>query len=240
MPPGPGSRTRPASSCATASGSRGSGSARRRRSPASGRSSSRPPGRSSTAGSGRRRCPYLARYFRVLTWDGRGNGRSDRPTDPAAYTDATFAEDGLAVLDANDTPSAVVVGLSYGARWTLLLAADHPERVDGAVFIGASLPYLSPAGSAHVGDGLPRGPRRVRGLGPLQRALVAAGLRRVRRVLLPPVLHGAPLDEADRGLHRVGARDRPRDADPDGDDDRASTTGRRSRRSRRGCAARRS
>ena len=95
--------------------------------------------------------PYLARHFRVLTWDGRGNGRSDRPTDPAAYTDATFAEDGLAVLDANDTPSAVVVGLSYGARWTLLLAADHPVRVDGAVFIGASLPYLSPAGSGHVG-----------------------------------------------------------------------------------------
>ena len=95
--------------------------------------------------------PYLARHFRVLTWDGRGNGRSDRPADPAAYTDATFAEDGLAVLDTTDTPSAVVVGLSYGARWTLLLAADHPERVDGAVFIGASLPYLSPQGSAHVG-----------------------------------------------------------------------------------------
>ncbi len=54
------------------------------------------------------------------------------------------------------------------------------------------------------------------------------------------VLHRAPLDQADRGLHRVGARDRPRDADPDGDDDRGSTTGRRSRRSPRGCAARRS
>ena len=54
---------------------------------------------------------YLARHHRVLTWDGRGNGRSDRPTDPAAYTDETFAADGLAVLDATDTPSAVIVGL---------------------------------------------------------------------------------------------------------------------------------
>src|SRR4029078_3536330 len=51
---------------------------------------------------------YLARHHRVLTWDGRGNGRSDRPTDPAAYTDETFAADGLAVLDATDTPSAVI------------------------------------------------------------------------------------------------------------------------------------
>ena len=95
--------------------------------------------------------PYLARRHRVLTWDGRGNGRSDRPDDVAAYTDETFAADGLAVLDATGTPSAVVVGLSYGARWTLLLAADHPERVDGTVFIAGSLPYASPPGSAHVG-----------------------------------------------------------------------------------------
>jgi pimeloyl-ACP methyl ester carboxylesterase len=33
-----------------------------------------------------------------------------------------------------------VVGLSMGASWTLLLAACHPERVDGAVFIGPALP----------------------------------------------------------------------------------------------------
>lgn len=91
--------------------------------------------------------PYLARHFRVVTWDGRGNGRSDRPQDPGAYTDQQFAEDGLAVLDATDTRSAVVVGLSAGARWTLLLAAEHPERVDGAVFIGGSLPFTTPAGS---------------------------------------------------------------------------------------------
>ena len=29
--------------------------------------------------------PYLARHCRVITFDGRGNGRSSRPTDSAAY-----------------------------------------------------------------------------------------------------------------------------------------------------------
>ncbi len=40
-----------------------------------------PRGRSCTPGSGRRRCPYLARHFRVITVEGRGNGRADRPGD---------------------------------------------------------------------------------------------------------------------------------------------------------------
>ena len=35
--------------------------------------------------------PYLARYSRVVTIDPRGNGRSDRPTDPAAYADAEWS-----------------------------------------------------------------------------------------------------------------------------------------------------
>jgi pimeloyl-ACP methyl ester carboxylesterase len=96
--------------------------------------------------------PYLARHHRVLTWDGRGCGRSDRPVDPAAYDDRQFADDALAVLDATGTGSAVVVGLSMGAHWTLHLAADHPERVDGAVFIGSSLPLFAPAGSPRVSD----------------------------------------------------------------------------------------
>src|SRR6476660_2893139 len=44
--------------------------------------------------------PALGRFFRVLTFDGRGNGQSDRPADPAAYADREFAADAVAVLDA--------------------------------------------------------------------------------------------------------------------------------------------
>src|SRR6266540_6443301 len=50
--------------------------------------------------------PYFARHHRVLTFDGRGNGKSDRPTDPAAYAETEFAADALAVLDATETERA--------------------------------------------------------------------------------------------------------------------------------------
>jgi pimeloyl-ACP methyl ester carboxylesterase/predicted glycosyltransferase len=84
--------------------------------------------------------PYLARHCRVVTFDGRGNGKSDRPAEPEAYDEREFAADAIAVLDATDTDQAVIVGFSMGAQRSLILAADHPERVAGAVFIGPSYP----------------------------------------------------------------------------------------------------
>ena len=84
--------------------------------------------------------PHLARHCRVVTFDGRGNGASDRPADPESYAEAEFAADALAVLDVTDTQSAFIVGNSLGAQRGLLLAAEHPERIAGAVFIGPALP----------------------------------------------------------------------------------------------------
>jgi pimeloyl-ACP methyl ester carboxylesterase/predicted glycosyltransferase len=81
--------------------------------------------------------PYLARHCRVLTFDGRGNGRSDRPRDPEAYAEAEFAADALEVMDSTGTEKAILVSFSLGNQRALLLAAEHPERVEGAVFIGA-------------------------------------------------------------------------------------------------------
>ena len=82
----------------------------------------------------------LARHCRVLVMEGRGNGLSDRPTDAAAYADEEFEADALAVMDDTETRSAALVSLSAGARWALLLAAEHPERVSSAVFIAPVLP----------------------------------------------------------------------------------------------------
>jgi pimeloyl-ACP methyl ester carboxylesterase len=82
--------------------------------------------------------PYLARHFRVLTFDGRGNGNTDRPAEPEAYHEREFAADAIAVMDATETEQAVIVGFSRGGQRGLLLAAEHAERVTGAAFIGPS------------------------------------------------------------------------------------------------------
>jgi pimeloyl-ACP methyl ester carboxylesterase/predicted glycosyltransferase len=84
--------------------------------------------------------PYLARHFRVVTFDGRGNGRSDRPRGVASYVEREFADDALAVMDATATERAALVALSCGALWTTLIAAEHPERALGAVYIGPAVP----------------------------------------------------------------------------------------------------
>jgi len=84
--------------------------------------------------------PYLARHYRVLTFDPRGNGRSDRPIEASAYDEHELAADAVAVLDATETERAVLVSLSLGAHRALLLAARHPKRVAAAVFICPSLP----------------------------------------------------------------------------------------------------
>ncbi len=86
--------------------------------------------------------PYLARHCRVLTFDGCGNGRSDRPA--SGYEEREFAADALTVMDATATERATIVSLSLGAQRALLLAAERPERIGGAVFICPSLPLVEP------------------------------------------------------------------------------------------------
>ena len=86
--------------------------------------------------------PVLARRHRVIAMDGRGNGRSDRPNEPAAYSVEEYVADALAVLDETDTERAVVVGLSLGGQRAAAFASAHPERTLGAVMIGPSIPHI--------------------------------------------------------------------------------------------------
>jgi pimeloyl-ACP methyl ester carboxylesterase/predicted glycosyltransferase len=84
--------------------------------------------------------PYLARHSRVVTFDGRGNGKSDRPLEPEAHDEREYAADAIEVLNATQTERAVIAGFSMGAQRALILAAEHPDRIAGAVFIGPSYP----------------------------------------------------------------------------------------------------
>jgi pimeloyl-ACP methyl ester carboxylesterase len=88
----------------------------------------------------RNQIAYLARHFRVVVFDGRGNGNSDRPLEPGAYQLQEFVADTLAVLDASGAQAAIVVSLSMATIWNLGLTATHPERVQAAVFVGPT-PY---------------------------------------------------------------------------------------------------
>jgi pimeloyl-ACP methyl ester carboxylesterase len=69
----------------------------------------------------------LSERYRVLTFDNRGIGESDKPAGP--YTAAELAEDALQVLDEHGVERAHVVGTSLGGMVAQELALDHPERV---------------------------------------------------------------------------------------------------------------
>jgi pimeloyl-ACP methyl ester carboxylesterase len=88
--------------------------------------------------------PRLTTRYTVVTFDGWGNGSSDRPLDPANYTDDVCAADALAVLDAVGIDEAAVVSASGATRVGLALAARHPDRVPAAIFIDPSLPIAPP------------------------------------------------------------------------------------------------
>ncbi len=87
----------------------------------------------------RSQIPYLARHFRIISIDPRGNGRSDRPRDVAAYSRAAHVRDVLAVLDATATDRAMIVSISPRAPLGLALAAEHPARVRAAAFVTPQL-----------------------------------------------------------------------------------------------------
>lgn len=83
--------------------------------------------------------PHLSRHYRVVTLDGRGNGRSGRPT---AHSRAENVADIIAVLDATDTAAAVLVAHCHASWWAVELIAAHPDRVTALVAIEPGVPYL--------------------------------------------------------------------------------------------------
>jgi pimeloyl-ACP methyl ester carboxylesterase len=72
---------------------------------------------------------------RCLTYDTRGYGRTTYETDDGW----SYVGDAVAVLDAYDIGSAVVIGCSNGGRTALDLALVHPDRVSALVLIAPSI-----------------------------------------------------------------------------------------------------
>jgi 3-oxoadipate enol-lactonase len=78
--------------------------------------------------------PMLSTRFRVLTWDHRGTGRSDKPD--VHYSTRMFAEDCVNLLDVLGVTRAHFLGHSMGGRVCQWIAIDHPERVASMILSG--------------------------------------------------------------------------------------------------------
>jgi pimeloyl-ACP methyl ester carboxylesterase len=76
----------------------------------------------------------LGTFARVITFDKRGMGLSDR--DAGAYTLENVVDDALAVLDAVEAERVVVFGVSEGGSAATMMAAAHPDRVSAMVQYG--------------------------------------------------------------------------------------------------------
>jgi pimeloyl-ACP methyl ester carboxylesterase len=77
-----------------------------------------------------------ANGFRVIAFDNRGHGASEKLYDPEAYSGPVMAEDARRLLDRLSVERADVIGYSMGARIAAFLALAHPHRVRSAIFGG--------------------------------------------------------------------------------------------------------
>jgi 3-oxoadipate enol-lactonase len=73
----------------------------------------------------------FSRYYRVVTFDNRGYGKSDRP--PGPYTTKMMASDTIALMDRLGIEKAHIVAGSMGGMIAQEMAIDHPQRVNKLV-----------------------------------------------------------------------------------------------------------
>ena len=134
--------------------------------------------------------PVLARILRrlgamgrLIRFDRRGAGLSDRIVHRPVPTIEERLDDVLAVMDAARSERALMIGLADGATLCTVFAATHPDRTAGLVLYECPRPTQGPADA---------GPRVDR---------IEAFAQRVRRAMGDA--------RAGRGVHRVG-RSEPR------------------------------
>jgi len=133
--------------------------------------------------------------FTVITWDMRGHGRSDYPTDQAAYSEDATVADMAALLDSAGAQSAVIGGLSLGGYMSLAFHRAHPERTRALLIIDTGPGYKNDqAREGWNANAIKRAERyEAEGLGDLSRASAevraashrdATGLARAARGML--------------------------------------------------------
>src|SRR6476660_9785706 len=75
----------------------------------------------------------MASGRRVIAFDNRGHGQSEKLYDPERYGAPIMAEDARRLLDHLGIERADVMGYSMGARISAFLVLNHPARVRSAI-----------------------------------------------------------------------------------------------------------
>src|SRR6201994_3519309 len=94
----------------------------------------------------------LAKEFRLITYDLRGHGNSDKPLDPTRYRDSkAWGDEVQAVIDTAGLKHPVLVGWSYAGRVISDYVATHgADKLAGINFVDASIKFIP----EFVGDNL--------------------------------------------------------------------------------------
>ena len=115
----------------------------------------------------------LAKDYRVIAYDNRGHGKSDKPHDPKKYG-IEMVEDAVRLLDHLKINKAHVVGYSMGAMITGKLLVTHPDRLLTAT-LGGAAPSLPSKEGAKFFEALAKSLDEGKGAGPLFEALTPPG-----------------------------------------------------------------
>jgi len=85
----------------------------------------------------------LAKEFRIVTYDLRGHGNSDKPVEPERYRDSkAWGDEVQAVIDAAGLKRPVLVGWSYAGRVISDYVTTHgADKIAGINFVDASIKF---------------------------------------------------------------------------------------------------
>jgi 4,5:9,10-diseco-3-hydroxy-5,9,17-trioxoandrosta-1(10),2-diene-4-oate hydrolase len=93
--------------------------------------------------------PALAEHHRVVAVDLPGFGKTDKPD--ACYELPWIRDRLVAFMDAKGLDRVTLMGASMGGHLALLIALQHPHRVDKLVLMGSSGIWPTPGVLAHLG-----------------------------------------------------------------------------------------
>ncbi len=77
--------------------------------------------------------PFFSQFYKVIRYDCRGQGLSDKPKEP--YTQSMHADDLINLLDVLDVSKIHLIGLSNGGMIAQHFAINYPDRLHSLVLV---------------------------------------------------------------------------------------------------------